>query len=1258
MLGSRFIFASVFLLMLTGSCDAQINSLSFRPVSWQGSTSLDRIIMISASPDLLHIYDPATTDDVTIALPKTPLSLGVSPDGSHAAVGHDGVLTWIDLTSASIIKTFTVPGTVNTIILGDTYAWIFLPGNGYTGGMSGLNLSTGAAVTSPGLSYYYATNGVLNASQTALYLSQDGSSPDDMEEVQIGSGQIGNPTTWPYHGDYPDCGPYYLSDDGSRVYTSCGTVVHASTDSSIDMYYLRSLPVSSGSIVSFTESASLKEIAVVPSASTFGQTSTPALDTQIQLFDTQYLTPAGILSLPPFMLSGNSFAAHGKGVFFSQDSTRLYVLVQADSSSNLSNPFAVETINLANPVACPVQLAQTTTSVAASGSLGSLSFTAAADCIYNASTATSWISLTEGAYGSGSGAVQFVVRPNYSTQARSGTIVINGSSLTIQQSGAAGGSPSLVNLSVNTVDAAYSTALDKMIVVSTVPDELHVYDPVSMTDTFIPLIMPPLAVSVAPDGLHAAVGHDGWISYLDLKAQTVLQVFQIVTDVHHVLAAGNGYIYAFPQRDWSPIYSLQIASGTVTATSAIYEGRIPRLEPNDKYFYLGGDGWFSKWDITNGVAVSIEDSPGSENVGNNFWLFQDGSELIAGTGKVYATSDVVAQDMQYTGTYPNINSITWAANASAVHSTAIVPGPPADTQALLFGDAYLAGAGEVTLPPFPAGGASYAGHGLFAFWNSGANALYVLERADPASNLVSTDAVYALSLATGCAAAPVGALPTIPAGGGFGSAFINALTDCLWTASSDSPWLTITAGAIGAGSGNVSWSATANAGAANRSAHITVGQTAYSITQLGTAATPLTLSMAAMTFSAAWSSATPVTPQTFSVQSGAGPFTVTAYPDWIKVTPVSPASYSVSINSSGLAAGTQTGEVLVTSSDGQVQTVMVTLTITPQLVATPAKLSFQYGQGAQFPSAALSIGDGTSSGSSFSILVTSGVTVTPTSGTLPASIKITPTISVAGTYTYNLYVSADSTEIPVPVTITVSGQPVSVSAITSAADFSQGPVSPGEIVVLWGSGMGPATVTSYSPGLAGRVPTVDAGTTVTFNNYLAPIIYSSAGAVCAIVPYEVAGQSTASVVVSYEGSISAAFTQQLEPTAPHFFTKTGTPAGQIDGFNSDYTLNSASNPAPAGSIVVLYATGEGVISPPGVDGTLVGSNLTQPLANVSATIGGQAADVVYAGGSPGSVEGLFQVNLRIPAGTPSGNAPVSIQVGANSSPAGAIIAVQ
>ena len=240
--------------------------------------------------------------------------------------------------------------------------------------------------------------------------------------------------------------------------------------------------------------------------------------------------------------------------------------------------------------------------------------------------------------------------------------------------------------------------------------------------------------------------------------------------------------------------------------------------------------------------------------------------------------------------------------------------------------------------------------------------------------------------------------------------------------------------------------------------------------------------------------------------------------------------------------------------------------------------------------------------------------------------------------------------------ITHTGAPVSITAITDAANFSRSAVSPGEIVVIYGSNLGPATLTS-STLFQNRLPSNLAGTSVSFNQYAAPIIYTSAGAVCVIVPYELAGQPTANVSVSFNGSVSAQFTQPVAPAAPHFFTGSYQAAGQIAALNSDYSVNSSTKPAPAGSVVVLYGTGEGVTSPPGIDGSIVGSNLTQPLANVTVTIGGQPANVLYAGGSPGLIEGLLQINLRIPAGTPAGNAPVTLVIGTGTAPSGATIAV-
>ena len=53
-----------------------------------------------------------------------------------------------------------------------------------------------------------------------------------------------------------------------------------------------------------------------------------------------------------------------------------------------------------------------------------------------------------------------------------------------------------------------------------------------------------------------------------------------------------------------------------------------------------------------------------------------------------------------------------------------------------------------------------------------------------------------------------------------------------------------------------------------------------------------------------------------------------------------------------------------------------------------------------------------------------------------------------------------------------------------------------------------------------------------------------------------------------------------------------------------------------------------------------------------------AADVTYAGLSPGSVSGLYQVNARIPATASDGNLPVVVTVGGVATQTGVMIAVR
>jgi uncharacterized protein (TIGR03437 family) len=230
----------------------------------------------------------------------------------------------------------------------------------------------------------------------------------------------------------------------------------------------------------------------------------------------------------------------------------------------------------------------------------------------------------------------------------------------------------------------------------------------------------------------------------------------------------------------------------------------------------------------------------------------------------------------------------------------------------------------------------------------------------------------------------------------------------------------------------------------------------------------------------------------------------------------------------------------------------------------------------------------------------------------------------------------------------------------NAASELSGPVAPGEIVFVGGNGFAVAGTNLTPP--AGPIPVQLGNTQIFFDNTPAPLLLVQPGLLKAIVPYEIAGQTTTLVRVVYSGAPSQVVTLPVAVTNPGIFTQTTTGTGQVLALNADETLNSATNPAARGSAMTFYVTGEGQTIPPGVDGsiasTAVGKTPPVPAQKVLVTIGGLPAAVTYAGGAPGFPAGLMQVNVVIPSGvTPGAPAAVVITVGPNQSQTGATISV-
>jgi uncharacterized protein (TIGR03437 family) len=248
----------------------------------------------------------------------------------------------------------------------------------------------------------------------------------------------------------------------------------------------------------------------------------------------------------------------------------------------------------------------------------------------------------------------------------------------------------------------------------------------------------------------------------------------------------------------------------------------------------------------------------------------------------------------------------------------------------------------------------------------------------------------------------------------------------------------------------------------------------------------------------------------------------------------------------------------------------------------------------------------------------------------------------------------------VTATYTITGGRPAINAggVVSAATYQAGGVSPGLIVALFGSGIGPAAIVVNGPGADGKFSTLLAETQVLFDGVAAPMVYAYAGQTSAIVPYGVASKTSTQVSVVYQGVASAAQTVAVVPVQLGLFSANANGLGQGAILHPDYSVNSTSNPAKRNGIVVLFGTGEGQTTPGGVDGQTAVSEYPKPLAPVTVKIGGRDAEVLYYGAAPTLVAGVIQVNVKIPAGTPDGNATVQVFEGANQSPATITVAVK
>ncbi|HEX3747768.1 MAG TPA: glycoside hydrolase family 44 protein [Bryobacteraceae bacterium] len=279
------------------------------------------------------------------------------------------------------------------------------------------------------------------------------------------------------------------------------------------------------------------------------------------------------------------------------------------------------------------------------------------------------------------------------------------------------------------------------------------------------------------------------------------------------------------------------------------------------------------------------------------------------------------------------------------------------------------------------------------------------------------------------------------------------------------------------------------------------------------------------------------------------------------------------------------------------------------------------------------------------------------SGANLTAIVAQPDIAVAAGALTMVFPANSITMLVVPPAALAVPKPV-VQAVTNAASYGAA-IAPGQIVDVWGTGLGPTALTNLTLDANGMVSSSLANVRILFDGVPAPLIFVSATQCSAVVPYFGATGATTHVQVEYQGAGSDALAVPVSATAPGLFTALATGSGEGSILNEDQSVNSISNPAASGSIVVLWATGEGLTDPPGVDGRPAADVFPAPLAAVSVDIGGFPATVKYAGAAPGFVAGVLQINAQMSPNVSAGSAvPVHITIGGAKSQDGVTLAVR
>jgi uncharacterized protein (TIGR03437 family) len=376
-----------------------------------------------------------------------------------------------------------------------------------------------------------------------------------------------------------------------------------------------------------------------------------------------------------------------------------------------------------------------------------------------------------------------------------------------------------------------------------------------------------------------------------------------------------------------------------------------------------------------------------------------------------------------------------------------------------------------------------------------------------------------------------------------------------------------------------------------------------------------------------------------------------------------PATIIVYANQAGLAVGVYTGTVRVTPSNGSAP-IVVTVTLTIADAAPVIQSVNPAAVPTNSPDMQFTLtGSGFSQNSSVQVFLEDG-TISQAVTLTSASFSSLGFTLGASLFTHDSLIqlrvkNPDSPEASNSIAIQVGNRFPTIATVTNAASGLTGAIAPGEYVALNGSTLGPVLPLRVLIG-NGAVASTSLGTVqVLFDGAPAPLLSVSDRQVIVVAPFALAGKQTTQIALQYLGVNASPVAAQVVPSAPALFTADGSGTGEGLIFNDSGLSNAAFAPAVKGSVISIYFTGAGVMSPGGVDGQIASAAGSGPSLPVIVTIDGTPCEMIAIGNALGQITGMVEASVRVPASVRSGaSIPIQVSVGGVPSQPGVVVAIQ